>query len=208
MSSPTSEIDRLDPVPTPITLVSGLKVDIQRLKLRQLFRLLRIITRGGAQYLPMLREAFMTSDDDERSEAVGIQLMAIAIIALPEAENEAIDFLRSVIEPSGMPVGSDKATKAAREQAYDALDKELANPEPEDAIAIIEAVVDREKSDLAALGKRVGTAISMMTKTGQLKDLEEKANAPTGSSVQTIQSPVLSQESSTSSPPSTDGQTN
>jgi hypothetical protein len=52
MSSPTSEIDRLDPVPTSITLMSGMKVDIQRLKLRQLFRLLRIITRGGAQYLP------------------------------------------------------------------------------------------------------------------------------------------------------------
>lgn len=206
MTSPTSEIDRLDPVPTTITLMSGMKVDIQRLKLRQLFRLLRIITRGGAQYLPMLRDAFTTADDEDRSEAVGIQLMAIAIIALPEAENEAIDFLRSVIEPNGMPVGSDKATKAAREQAYDALDKELANPEPDDAISILEAVVEREKSDLAALGKRVGTAITMMTKTGQLKDLEEKASQ-TASTTQTLQSPVLSQESVMLSPQSTDGQT-
>jgi hypothetical protein len=133
--------------------------------------------------------------------------MAIAIIALPEAENEAIDFLRSVIEPSDMPTGTDKATKAAREQAYDALDKELANPEPDDAVSIIEAVVEREKSDLAALGKRVGTALMMMTKTGQLKDLEEKTTSPTGSTVQTQVSPVLSQESVTSSPPSTVGQT-
>lgn len=208
MSTPTPEIDRLNPVPETVTLQSGLKVDLQRLKLRQLFKLLRIITRGGAQYLPMLREAFVEADDEARSEAVGVQLMAISLIALPEAENEACEFLRSVVEPHGMPEGKDKATRAVQEQMYDALNRELMNPELEDTMTILEGVINREKGDLAALGKRIGTAITMMGKTGQLEEPKKESETPSATPTEpTKLSSVPLPEFVTSSPVSTDGPT-
>lgn len=201
MSSPVSEIDRLSPVPLTLTLRSGVQADVQRLKLRQLFKLLRIITRGGADYLPALREAFMETDEDERGEAVGVQLVAITLLALPEAENEACEFLRAVVEPHGLPEGKDKATRAVQEQKYDELNKELINPDLEDVMTILEAVIATEKHDLAALGKRIGTAISLMGKTGQVpeptKNPEQPSSQKPVSTVQTSLSSVPSPASST-----------
>lgn len=176
-TSATSETDRLDPTPQVLELVSGSKVEIQRLKLRQLFRLLRIITRGGAAYLPMLREAMTLSSEEERAEAFGTQLLAIALMALPEAEDEAVEFIMSVVEPEGITPGRDKSQRERNEQLRRDLSEELFNPEPEDAISIIEAVIMREKNDLVALGKRLSAAFQMMGKTGQLKETEEKPPA-------------------------------
>lgn len=204
MATPVpSETDRLDPVPEIVELVSGSKVQIQRLKLRQLFRLMRIITRGGAGYLPMLREAMTVADEEARAEAFGTQLLAIALIALPEAEDEAVEFIMSVVEPEGLTPGRDKQQRELNESLRRSLSEELFNPEPEDAIAIIEAVVMREKNDLAALGKRLSAAFVMMTKTGQL-------DATAGRSESTEQTPESSEDTpvpSTSSRRSTAGRT-
>jgi hypothetical protein len=207
-SSTTSETDRLDPTPAVIELVSGSMVEIQRLKLRQLFRLLRIITRGGAGYLPMLREAMISSSDEDRAEAFGTQLLAVALMALPEAEDEAVEFIMSVVEPVGLTPGNDKRQRERNEELRRALSEELFNPEPEDAISIIEAVIMREKSDLVALGKRLGAAFQMMTKTGQLKT--EETTTPALRPVSTDPIPESSEDTpapSTSSRRSTAGRT-
>lgn len=201
---PTSETDRLDPESELVTLSTGTKVEIQRLKLRQLFRLLRIITRGGAAYLPMLREALASSgSDEERTNEFGTQLIAIALIALPEAEDEAVEFIMSVVEPSGLMKGKNKADWQRNDELRQTLAEELYNPEPEDAITILEAVINREKGDLVALGKRLMAAFKMAEKTGQL-DEKQKTSAST---VPTSLLSVPSAESSTSSPASTDGET-
>jgi hypothetical protein len=200
-----SETDRLDPIPQLVDLVSGTKVQVLPLKLRQLFRLMRIITRGGSAYLPMLRDAMAIQDEDARSDALGTQLIAIALFALPDAEDEAVEFLMSCVEPDGLTPGRDKAQRAINEQLRRELSEELFNPEPEDAISIIEAVILREKNDLAALGKRLTAAFTMATKTGQLT---EKPAVPSSDS--TEQTPELSEVTparSTSSRRNTGGRT-
>lgn len=207
MTSPSlpSETDRLDPVPELIELVSGTKVQILPLKLRQLFRLMRIITRGGSAYLPMLRDAMALRDESERADALGTQLIAIALMALPEAEDEAVEFLMSVVEPEGLTPGRDKSQRSINEQLRRELSEELFNPEPEDAIAIIEAVIMREKGDLAALGKRLSAAFTMMTKTGQVPDLP--ADDQSASTEPTPESSEVTPAPSTSSRRSTGGRT-
>ncbi len=206
MSTPTtnsSETDRLDPPSDLVALADGRKVEIQRLKLRQLFRLLRIITRGGAGYLPMLRDALAGSGNDEdRAEAFGTQLIAIAFIALPEAEDEAVEFIMSVVEPEGILLGRDKHSVKTNDDLRQKLADYLYNPEPEDAITIIEAVIDREKADLVSLGKRLMASFKMAEKTGQLNDKKTS-----GSSTPTPPLSVVTPEPSTSSPASTDGAT-
>lgn len=203
MSESTSETDRLDPTPSLVELTDGRKVEIQRLKLRQLFRLLRIITRGGAGYLPMLRDALTGSNDEDRAEAFGTQLLAIAFIALPEAEDEAVEFIMSVVEPVGLTPGVDKRQREENETLRRSLTEHLYNPEPEDAITIIEAVVNREKNDLVALGKRLTAAFKMAEKTGQLKDAETSPESTERTPLLSVPSP----EPSISSPLSTDGLT-
>lgn len=209
MSSPkSSETDRLDPEPVLVELVSGSRVEIQRLKLRQLFRLLRIITRGGASYIPMLREAMTLSNEEERAEAFGTQLIAVALLALPEAEDEAVEFIMSVVEPEGITPGNDKRQRELNESLRRSLSEELFNPEPEDAISILEAVVNREKTDLVALGKRLSAAFSMAQKTGQMDETATKSPAlrPV-STEQTPDSSEVTPEPSTSSRRSTAGRT-
>jgi hypothetical protein len=200
--SATSETDRMDPVPETVELVSGTSVEIQRLKLRQLFRLLRIITRGGAGYIPMLREALTMSSDEDRADAFGAQLIAIALIALPEAEDEAIEFIMSVVEPVGLTPGRDKQGRELNESLRQTLAEELFNPEPEDAITIIEAVINREKDDLVNLGKRLGAALNLAGKTGQLEE-----NSPSASSEPTLTSSEVTPVRQISSRASTAGRT-
>lgn len=203
MSTSTSETDRLDPAASLVELADGRKVEIQRLKLRQLFRLLRIITRGGAGYLPMLREALAgASSDEDRAEAFGTQLIAIALIALPEAEDEAVEFIMSVVEPEGILPGRDKHTVKTNDELRQSLAEYLYNPEPEDAITIIESVINREKTDLVSLGKRLMASFKVAEKTGQL---DEKKTS--GSSGLTPPLSVVTPAPSTSSPASTDGPT-
>lgn len=204
MALQTSETDRLDPIPELVELADGRKVEIQRLKLRQLFRLLRIITRGGAGYLPMLQEAMSgAASDSERAEQFGTQLLAIALIALPEAEDEAIEFIMSVVEPEGISEGRDKRARENNDHLRQELSEYLYNPDPDDAITIIQAVIDREKSDLVSLGKRLMASFKVAEKTGQLDEKQKTSDS-------TEQTPTLSAVSpvrSTSSRANTGGRT-
>jgi hypothetical protein len=198
----SSETDRLDPVPEFVELGSGTRVRVLSLKMRQLFRLLRIVTRGGAQYLPLLRDAMLTAEENS-AEAFGTQLMAIAMIALPEAEDEAVAFVQSVVEPADLHARNDKQSRELNEQLRIALDAELDNPDLNDLVTILETVINREKADLVALGKRLRAMFSVALKTGQVPDVP----SPHGSSEPTRQSPEPSLVPVISSPPSTDGLT-
>ena len=42
-----SELDRIDPQPQQVTLSTGLEVDLVRMRTRQFFRLLRVLTHGA-----------------------------------------------------------------------------------------------------------------------------------------------------------------
>ena len=207
MSSPAnSETDRLDPPTEYLTLENGLRVRRLPLRMRQLFRLLRIVTRGGAQYLPMLREAMAgATSGEDGAEVFGTQLLAVALLALPEAEDEAVDFISSVVEPAELSLGSDKAATARNEGLRVELGTELFNPDPQDVVSILEAVVTAEKDDLVALGKRLAATWGVATKTGQIQP--DQSPPPSPSTEPTQPSSAASPVPSTSSPAPTAGPT-
>lgn len=158
----SSEIDRLDPVPSTVTLQSGFVLDVAALKTRQFFKLLRILTRGGANVLPNFH---LTSDMS--AEEFGQNLVGLVIFAIPEAEDETLEFLRSMTSPQGL-TGNPKADEPVLKQYFE----ELANPELDDSISIIEVIVRRESEDLLALGKRLMTLFKVAEKSGQTTPLK------------------------------------
>jgi hypothetical protein len=169
-SSPTydtSDIDRLDPQPGRVTLSTGTEVVIQPLKTRQFFKLLRIITHGGAGMIPQMR----FSGDMDDQELAG-QLIGLVIFAVPDAEDETIEFIQAMCLPAAFPTGDKKAD----EKALRALAMELNNPEIEDIITIIEAVLKRESSDLKSLGNRIAAMVKGAAAANQIELVEE---APT-----------------------------
>lgn len=153
------EIERLDPQPLTMELESGLKFDLNPLKLREFLSLLRILTRGGGQFIA---SGALNFEDDEFAG----QLIGMLLFAIPEAEDEAVDFIRSITKPAGIPNRSfDEKNKDDIPwiEALQRFDAELSNPSLEDTITIIEALVHREAGDIRALGKR----LQMMFETAQ-----------------------------------------
>lgn len=202
VNSSISEIDRLDPESTFVELSSGVSVKVLPLRMRQLFKLLRIVTRGGSAYLPALRDAFLLATDEGAADVFGTQLIAIAVMALPEAEDEAVAFIQSVVEPVNLRPGSDKQSKEHNNQLYSILYSELENPDIGDVLTIIEAVINQEKDDLVALGKRLAAMFRVASKADP-----EIAATLQGSTEQTQPSQEPSPVPVTSSPQSTGGQT-
>lgn len=193
-----SELDRIDPVPEKVTLSTGYEVGLQRLKTRQFFRLLKVLTRGVG---PAVVQSLDFKDDPD---AFGSRLMAITLMAIPEAEQQFIEFLQSMCRPLGLHEPDGRALdKKEREENADLITElvdELNNPELEDLLDLAEAIVRREAPEIQALGKRVASLLELAKKTGQLEDKTEDKK---GSQDSTDPSVLLS----TSSVTSTAGQT-
>lgn len=159
MPSVAPELDRLDPVAGPVTLSSGVEVDIMPLKARQFFKLLRIITRGGATMLPQMGLSMNMEDG-----AFAANLIGLVVFSIPEAEDEAVDFVRSMVDVKNAQLMEKKFREERRIQLW----QELENPELDDLITIVEAVVLREADDLKSLGKRLQKMFALAQRTGQV----------------------------------------
>lgn len=154
---PRTEEERLDPQPTELRLESGLPFALQPLKLRQFLRLLRIVTRGASDVLDAGSLNF--DDPDSFAQTFG----GMVIFSIPEAEDEAVDFVKSICQPVGLTFNVDKDGPK-----WDALYMELDNPELDDFITIVEALIHREAEDLRALGKRLMRMFQTAQKAGAL----------------------------------------
>lgn len=139
----------------PFELASGTRVVVRQLKLREFLALLRIVTRGAAPAL-----GSVSLDFDNPNQFVQ-SLLGIILFAIPEATEETIEFVQTVVEPADLP----KDAKAAIAKREDLID-ELFNPELEDLINIVAVVVASEGSDLQKLGKRLKTMFSVASKMG------------------------------------------
>lgn len=156
-AEPRSEMDRLDPDPTPRVLVSGTKFDLEPLKLRQFLRLLRIVTRGASGILS-------GSDlDFEDPQLFAQNLLGMVLFALPEAEEETVDFLKSMVKPSNL-TGDVNKDLIRLEDLY----RELDNPDLEDVVTIMQCIVETEGEDLRGLGKRLSSMFKVAQKTGMV----------------------------------------
>jgi hypothetical protein len=162
-----SDLDRIDPEGAIIALQDGTEVRVVRLRTRQFFRFLRILTHGGG-------EALVRAIDFNAPAEEFAQRLAMAVLfSIPDAENEAILFVQSMCRPPDVAAPevqrlSDDKVKAD-DAKYGALGVKLANPELEDTVTIIETVIKRETEDIQALGKRLAGLLKLADRTGQLK---------------------------------------
>jgi hypothetical protein len=167
-----TELDILASEPTPLKFSTGFQIEVVRLRTRQVFRLLKVLTQGAG---PALGTLDFKADAGEFMQ----RLLALVIISIPEAENAAIGFLASMCRPAGVVESKDRALTKQEKENNQALwvqfNEELNNPEPDDTIDLIEAIITREAPHLQALGKRITLLVSTFTKTGQDK---EKADEP------------------------------
>lgn len=156
---PRDELERVEPQPTgPITLKSGLVVDVLPLRLRATMKLLRIVTHGAGR--AGVLESAIGNLDLEDGEEFGQNLAALVLFALPEAEDESVEFIQSMVLPADyVNLDEDTRTDQLNKLAY-----ELADPDLNDVVSIVERVIRRESEELRSLGKRISTAVKLTQK--------------------------------------------
>lgn len=155
-SDAKSETERLDPQPTEMRLISGTEYELEPLKLRQFLRLLRIITKGAADVLDS------TNLDFNDGDAFVQQFIGMILFSIPEAEDETIDFIRSMVRPKITLTGNAKIDNPKVNAFYQEID----NPELEDTITIVQTIIEAEAEDIRALGKRLGSMLRVAEKMG------------------------------------------
>lgn len=166
MTTGNTDIDTLASESTPLTLVSGTQITVERLRTRGLMSLLKILTRGAATAIPSL----VVEEDTEPGKFAG-QLLAAIVLALPEAEDEAVDFIQRMVSPVGMTSGRrlTKAQESANAELLDRLRDELEDPEPEDLVSIVERIIEVETPHMLALGKRLALLLQAQQKSVEAK---------------------------------------
>jgi hypothetical protein len=198
-----SELDRLDPEPTVLKFKTGFQVEVMRLRTRQFFRLLKILTHGAGPALLRLQL------DPDNPEAFGQQMLMLIIVAIPDAEQDAIQFLASMARPVGLK-GEGKPdsqlTKQEKEdnaKLWEKFNEELNNPDPWDTLDLVQAIIEQESDDIQALGKRLASMMRLASRTGASEEKLDEAPPPQELNA----SPEPSPQPSTSSATSTDGET-
>jgi len=175
MTTENTDIEAIEASPKTITIASGMEVEVQRLKLRQLLRLMKIITRGASPALSLL------SDDLSEEEFTTSLLYAIAL-AIPDAEDETVDFLLSMVLPADFHKGRNltKAQKAENDTLIDEIQEEFYNPELEDLVSLMEVIVVNEAPHIKALGNRIAVLLEAQVKSTTAK--QSSASASTSKS--------------------------
>jgi hypothetical protein len=153
-----NDVDALSPESDSITLESGFVVRVERLKTRGMFKLLKVVTRGGG---PILMQMPLDFDDQENFIK---QFLAVVVMAVPEAEDEAIEFIASMVTPEGYdPKAKTKDAKKQNEDLFARLAEELDDPSILDTIAILTKIVTNEAGDIAAVGKNLAATLKIQT---------------------------------------------
>jgi hypothetical protein len=198
---PESELDRIDPQPVLCEFSTGFTVEVVRMRTRQFFRLLRVLTHGAGPAMMQAGLNFQAAGPEFVT-----QLLTLVVMSIPDAESEAIAFMSSMCKPAGVierPGGKlTKQEEEANKVLWEQYGTELHNPDLTDTIDLIELIVRQEAPELQALGKKLERTFALFRKTGQ--DKSEKEPEPTP---EELASQVPSPPPSTSSATSTDGLT-
>lgn len=196
-----SELDRLDPQPMTLKFSTGFEVEVLRLKTRQFFRLLKILTHGAG---PALMQMELDPSDPT---VFGQRLVFLVLMAIPDAENDAILFLSSMCRPVGIRTKPDsqlsKQEKEDNNALWEKFSEELNNPDPDDTLDLVEAIITQEAEDIRSLGKRIASMLQLARKTGAA----EEPTPPPPSAQELNGSQEASLPPSTSSSTSTAGPT-
>jgi hypothetical protein len=152
---PDSDLERIDAVPSLVKLLSGHEYQLLRIKTRQFFRLLRILTHGAGER--MVR----TLDFKASGDVFTQQLLMLLLLSVPDAEDETIFFLQSMLRPVGLASDAKPGQKLSKDeeekdkQLWNDLSSDTFNPEMDDLVTIMEAIVRQEAPEVQALGKKI-----------------------------------------------------
>lgn len=114
--------------------VGGVPVEVNRLKLRGFLALMNIITTGVGQNLGSV-------DFSADQEEMAGNLMALVVMAVPNAVDETVDFVRVVVSPVA------KNDKTAQRKLNEALE----DPELDEFMDVLAAVIEQEAPEFQAL---------------------------------------------------------
>ena len=151
---PLADLDAIDPVGTEIT-VAGAACVVNRLKAREFLALVRVLTVGLGDGLRAVSGSL--SMDDE--EALGQELLALLLLAIPEAGEEFLAFVRTIVTPKD-PRQTSEVLAA------------LENPELDVMIEVAEKVVMQEAEDLQGLAGKAQAAWTRIASLYQPKKKE------------------------------------
>lgn len=129
-----TELEEIAQIVSSRIVVDGIECEVGRLKTREFFVLMRILTRGLGGRLADLFDA------DARPEDNAGRFIGALLVSIPEAETDFILLVKRMVQA----VDPDQA---------DALRVALDNPGLETLLAIAETVAMQEAGELTRLGK-------------------------------------------------------
>jgi hypothetical protein len=136
-----------------VELIDGFRVTVNRLRLREFLALMKVVTRGAS---PLMASIQLDSAADTSEFAKNF--LGLLMFAIPEAEDEIIDFVRMIVVPQA---GSNPDTLLA-------IDAAMSNPDLEDVVIILEKLVEQEASSVQSLGKRLASLFNLAQRLGQV----------------------------------------
>lgn len=136
-----------------VTLTEGYKVVVNRLRLREFLALMKVVTRGASPIM-----ATVSLDAGAGAAEFAKNFLSLLLFAIPEAEDEIVDFLRLIVTPDA---GDDPETVLA-------IDTAMQNPEIEDVVIILEKLVSQEADSVQSLGKRLVSLFTLAQRLGQV----------------------------------------
>lgn len=151
MTTGNTDVDIIASEPTPLTLVSGFEIKVERLRTRAVMSLLKILTKGAAEVL----SSIVFSEEASQEEFTG-QLVGAIILAIPEAEDETIEFVQRMVSPAGLRQGRSKEDAEYNASLIIELQEQLDDPELEDLLTIVTEIAKVEAPHLKALGNQLG----------------------------------------------------
>lgn len=175
MTTGNADIDTIISDPAPLVLSSGLTVLVERLKTRQMMRLMKIVTRGAGGALSDLR-----MEAGEGAREFASKFLAAIVFSIPEAEDETLSFVRSMVTPSGLIVargGISKAEEEINENLLSAVDDAFDNPDLEDLVLVLERIVTVEAPHLVSLGKRLALLLKVQQQAQAAKSPKTSSKA-------------------------------
>ncbi|WNN95011.1 tail assembly chaperone [Microbacterium phage Magritte] len=148
--NPETDSDIILAEGSTVKLVSGLEVKILRLRTKALLALLRILLRGTSDIL-------FSGKLDPNDEGFQQQLMFAVLFSIPEGPEETLDFLRAMVEPAQLRQTGriTKGDESWNEDLWNQLADELEDPDIEDLLDIVVAIVRSEAPHIQALGKKL-----------------------------------------------------
>lgn len=157
LAEPSEDVERLLPDPNePFALEDGTMVVARHLKLREFLAMLKIVTRGASMALSQIR---LDINDPNFQQT----LITMFLFAIPEAPDEASEFVRAVIDPAVPPGGWKTPEDSVAAETH--LDELMFNPDLGDLIGVIETVIRKEGPDIRRLGKRLTDAMTLAQRT-------------------------------------------